>query len=59
MLSAVLSDQSATNFSNIRRAESYAENLFDAGTPFSGVFNPLKQTTEANQKVALILRSLG
>jgi hypothetical protein len=52
-------DQSATNLSNTRRAEPYAEDLFDAGTPFPGVFNLLKQSTEANQKVAHVLSSLG
>jgi len=52
-------DQSATNFPHIRRAELYAADLFDAGTPFPSIFNLLKQSTEANQKVAHVLSSLG
>jgi hypothetical protein len=52
-------DQGATNFSRIHRAEPYAEDLFDAGTPFPSIFNLLKQSTEANQKVAHVLSSLG
>ena len=52
-------NQNATNFAHIRSAESYAEDHVDAGTPFPGIFNILKQSAEANWKVAHTLSSLG